>query len=620
MAALVRVDNLNTTASVLPVPSADNLNVPAALGNSPVSPTGLVATPLNTGASLTWSAPSGSFDSYQVTARAPGRADRVYTLSTDLTAAVLSTLVNTETWTLSLVALNGEDASLPTVTTVTPTAASGALPGTEQAPVPGLPDPPVLNTVLAGDESLQAQWTPAAWSGGTGILSWRVMVGELPYTVPIPTAVRGNVDQLSNGTNYDVQVIASNAQGDSTPSNIVVATPVAGRTHYTPEEVEPPTTVLIPAPTMVAFSPQSTFAPGRWIGVTSEVRGPIKQLALVETYRDPTTGIARVSDSFPITPSCGVVWYTSVDFGAPDSRASVQELPEADGTLDTTRYTGARQVSIEGVVLDNAYGEMPAANGWNTAVGWNSASWFTSLLSGWASPARRFRLYWTDEIGRSRFMDVRGDTFTSQVDRGSASYRSFQLNLVNPSGKIYSLLPGSGARVTADGRHTVPIKVSGAEAPGRVYPEPAPYLRDYPEIPFGYDSISYQGTTPNGCVVEINSGSATLQSPRVTFTAPNGSVSSVGLTGVTIPTHTTLTFDTTERTVTTRADNSATVLNRERYLVAPLVWPRLYPGINLNAPTTQARSRGYNRIDFSSSPAAAIDATMTVLFHEADLL
>jgi hypothetical protein len=315
-----------------------------------------------------------------------------------------------------------------------------------------------------------------------------------------------------------------------------------------------------------------------------------------------------------------VVWYTSVDFGTPNVRESSQENPQADGVYDTTQFTGARQVSIEGVVLDNAYGDVPADNGWDTSVQWNSASWFTSLLSAWASPARRYRLYWTDEVQRSRFMDVRGDSFTSQIDKGSAGYRTFQLNMVNPAGRIYSLLSGVGTSITDDGRHTVPIRVSGAEAPGRVYPEPGPYLRNYPALAFGYDSIRYQGTTPNGCVVEVNSGSSTLQSPRVTFTAPNGSVSSVGLAGVTIASHTTLSFDTSERTVTTRADNSATVVNVERYLDAPLVWPRLHPGINLNAPTTQARSRGYNKVGFSSSPAAATDATMTVLFHEADLL
>jgi hypothetical protein len=362
-----------------------------------------------------------------------------------------------------------------------------------------------------------------------------------------------------------------------------------------------------------------------------ETMGAIKQLALAETYVDVGTQQIRVRDSFPITPSFGAVWYRTVDFGFPDVRSSSQDLPQADGTYDETRFTGARNITIEGVIIGNAFGNLPVLNGWSSEVEWNSPSWFASQLGAWASPSRRFRLYFTDEIGRSRFMDVRGDSFSADVVRNSEDYREFQLGMVNPSGKVYSFTPGdpaaAGSSVTLDGRHRQYIDLAGTGNAGRVYPEPGPYLRNYPDPSVGSESIRYRGTVANGCLIQVNSGAGTLNSPRVKFMAPDGSTAEIGLATMATPiaANTTLTFDTVNRTVTSQLNSAgATVVNLSQYLRAPLQWPLLKTGLNYETPSGAPAAwagrgiRGYNFVSFTG--AADSTATLSVSYYDADLL
>lgn len=353
------------------------------------------------------------------------------------------------------------------------------------------------------------------------------------------------------------------------------------------------------------------------VGSTEAVQmtGAIRQLALVQTYVDPPTKTVMVGDSLAITPSFGCVWYRTVDLGWPDVRSSIQEAPSADGSFDTTQYTGSRSIEITGVVIGDAYGNSPQEYGWPTDVGWNSASWWLSRLAAWASPSRRYRLYLTDESGVQRYLDVRGDSFASSFEKQSADVREFTLGLVCPSGKLFTFDTSPSA--SPDGRTVTKIQPGSSAKPGRVYPELGPYLRNYPPAAGGSNMVSYRGTVPAPFTCSVYTSDAVMTRPRLTVTAPDGTQRTVGLDGVTIPARTTITIDTAERTVTMREDNSTTDQPLAAYLTAPLSWPVLKPGQNY-AVAGAAGSSGYNAVSFTAASLAAT-TTITILHNAADL-
>lgn len=343
----------------------------------------------------------------------------------------------------------------------------------------------------------------------------------------------------------------------------------------------------------------------------------MRKIALSETYVDPLDKAVKVTDSFPICPSFGAVYYTTLDFGFPAVRESVQDLPQADGTYDETQYTGARNITLEGIIAPD-FGDEPVLSNWPTDIQWNSTSYWISTLTAWASPARRYRLFFEDEIGRNRFMDVRGSGFNAKVEKFSDQKREFQLQMVNPSGKIYSMATGEGT--TLDWRYKVPILMEGGEEDG-ITPPFIPPLTFPPGI-VGETEIKYGGTVPNGVLIEINTGNGTMQGPRVRFTSPTGLVSDIGLDiSLTIPAGATLSIDTVNRTVSYRMANSSTEQNVSQYLRAPLQWPQLRPGINRSALDASANIRGFNKVEFNTAADTLFDpsATMNVIYHEADL-
>ncbi len=350
-----------------------------------------------------------------------------------------------------------------------------------------------------------------------------------------------------------------------------------------------------------------------------QMSGAVKQLALVDTYVDRDLLVTRVRDSLKLTPSWGAIWYRSVDIGWPDTRASVQDRPGSDGTLDQTQYTGARVVSVDGVVLQNAFEGAPAVNSWPSDIGWNSASYWCAVLAAWCAPARRVRLYLTNDSGVARFMDIRGDSFTSEYVKESGGYREFNAQWVCPSGKLYEFATGEDA--TDDGRHLATIVPQRASIAGRVYPELGPYLRDYPAAGIGSTSVQYRGTVPNGFEMRLIAGSSALIGPQVTVTAPDGTTSVIGISSAAaaqIQAGGMLIIDTVNRTVVMRSGGADQ--NWAQYLTAPLTWPVLRPGINRNLdPSSPLAQRGYNAFAFVASSSPASDSFIEVRWYNADL-
>jgi hypothetical protein len=331
--------------------------------------------------------------------------------------------------------------------------------------------------------------------------------------------------------------------------------------------------------------------------------GAIKQLALVETYEDDF-GVIRVLDSFRITPSFGAVWYRSLDIGFPAVRTSSQENPGADGTYDETQFTGARSVGLTGVAINNAFGDLPDDNGWTPEIGWNSSSWFITELSAWASPGRRCKLYFTDDSGVARYMEIRGDSFSAPLDKDAGNYRAFNAGFINPSGKIFSFNEDPGA--TPDGRNIKVVGQTTVASAGRTYPELGPYLRDYPHLlPSG---LVYQGSVSNGFVAKAYAGNTPMTNPRIKVTGPDGQVQSIGISGYSAPAGTVVIFDTINKTITASDGTSL-----DQYKTAPLQWPVLKTGRVAGQP------RGSNQIDFQIDTGST-DAYVEIIWNDADLM
>ena len=140
----------------------------------------------------------------------------------------------------------------------------------------GPPDAPHLDLLVAGDGSMQAQWTPPVYNGGAEIRVWEVVANGVVYRVDNPLAITGNMTGLENGTEYTVIVRAINDQGTSPDSNALAATPLAGLAVYGAETLAvtmgAPVRPRIKPPPIYAFFPkgvnnsQGYFSPRNWAG------------------------------------------------------------------------------------------------------------------------------------------------------------------------------------------------------------------------------------------------------------------------------------------------------------------------------------------------------------------
>lgn len=331
--------------------------------------------------------------------------------------------------------------------------------------------------------------------------------------------------------------------------------------------------------------------------------GHFEEIALVEIYEDEN--LNKVQDSLLITPSFGAIWYTDLDFGYPTIRESVSDLPDDSGTYDETRYHGSRSVSLSLVVLDKAFDGIPLTAGWDPSINWDSAGYWVSRLAGWMLPAKRYALHFRRKGQEARWMDIRPAGMSAPVTMDQRGTLSVQMQWVCPSGRMYSWNDAYNPALTSqtatkDGRHRKDIKPVDSSIPGREYPEPDPYVRDYPARPKGTDSVLYSGTAPNGFVVNLRAEGSNMVDPRVEVFHPNGSLAgSIGLT-YTVAAGDYVHIDSTAKTVSlngpARSDNR---LNQ--YLTAPTKWPVLNPGRDPLAATNTAKLPGYNRIDFSAS-------------------
>jgi hypothetical protein len=351
--------------------------------------------------------------------------------------------------------------------------------------------------------------------------------------------------------------------------------------------------------------------------------GAYKEIAIAEVYRN-AAGETQVHDSVRICPSFGVIYYTSVDLGYPAVRSATQELPQADGVLDQTAYTGARSVSIGLKILNNAFGDLPTKEGWSPLVGWNSASWWVRYLSSWVTASRRVRLYLRDDTGHYSWMPLVGNQAPSAVSRESAWNRDMLLSFTNPTGKLYSFSRSQDA--TMDGRNVVRVRQTNVQVAGRPYPQvyepwpdPPPPASPYPQKTYpprpGATNIIYEGSVSNGFLARVHVvGSIAMEGPAITVTAPDDSVSEMALSPLLeLAPGTIVEFDSNAKTIRSYpASSPSTVSDRDGYKIGALTWPQLKPGFKIGYP------QGRNLIEFTMT-AGDPECYAEIFYQNADL-
>lgn len=313
-------------------------------------------------------------------------------------------------------------------------------------------------------------------------------------------------------------------------------------------------------------------------------RGVLTHLALFQG--DNSSGNLRApldpTKSLLLTPSFGAIWYQNLDLGFPEIRASSQEIPDGNGSYDTTSLHGARGVSIDFTVLDDAFAGLESfIPGFDPA--WNSAAYWVSVLGAWMSPERRdTRLYLGFKgQARKRWMDVRSAGMSPPISGEDGDQIEVQLNFVNPSGRMYGYDEGPSS--TPDGRTRTVVRYGAAPIPGITFPLLFNPTLDFPARPPGTDEIISYGTvsTPFSAKLVSDASVATLN-PRITVQHldENGRedfpAQSIGLDGYTVAAGQHITIDTATETIFVGDDRSQRL---GRY-IGRGVFPVLRPGIN----------------------------------------
>ncbi|MGZ4493439.1 MAG: fibronectin type III domain-containing protein [Nocardioides sp.] len=205
------------TAAFAPSTSAVSSYTVTAAPTAPAAPTGVTATPGDTSATVSWTAPNdggSAITKYTVTFTPSGGMPT----SVDVmgTSTTLSGLVNGTQYSVTVSATNGvgtgPSSSAVTVTPKAPTA----------------PDAPTALAATPGNGQLALTWTAPAANGSaiTGYEVTSTPAGGTPTTVSTgSTATSYTLSGLTNGTAYTVTVAAVNGVGTGPDSAAVTATP-----------------------------------------------------------------------------------------------------------------------------------------------------------------------------------------------------------------------------------------------------------------------------------------------------------------------------------------------------------------------------------------------------------
>jgi hypothetical protein len=246
-------------------------------------------------------------------------------------------------------------------------------------------------------------------------------------------------------------------------------------------------------------------------------------LTLVDEYDTLTIRPEVVTASDPIVCK-------SWDLGAPEVRSTMAENATADGTLDTSGYTGARTVTMDLQILGDTF-YSPYA--------------YAERLAAMTHPARRPKLFITrnspEARGQQWELQLRGNPFSISYGRRAAAMLEMQLSFTAPLGYLLGPLQGYESTWASDTTSTgfglptgFPMSTGTAAADnpyidlsigGSAPVHPVIYIYGYskdPEIRGDTGEVfKFAGlTVPTGQFVEIDMAAGTVRMAA----APDASV------------------------------------------------------------------------------------------------
>ena len=217
-----------------------------------------------------------------------------------------------------------------------------------------VPSAPTEVSAVAGNTTITVSWTavPATDNGGSDITTYTatataagVDTNTCTVTVTDTTATSCTITNLTNRIEYSVTVVATNAIGDSTPSNVVMATPVAPLTFGTASIENQDYTVGKP----ISVAPLPPAAAGTGTGDLRYALAPIPPgLTFTTATRtltgtptmvfDPDTLTYTVTDSSEPTPATAALTFmVRVDATVPSAPTEVSAV--AGNTTITVSWT-----------------------------------------------------------------------------------------------------------------------------------------------------------------------------------------------------------------------------------------------------------------------------------------
>ncbi|WP_240777517.1 fibronectin type III domain-containing protein [Nonomuraea basaltis] len=299
---------------------------------------------------LTWAPPPSGGEAvttYRISIQ-PG--DRTVEVAGDATSTVVKSVDNGTAYTFTIVAVNGNGASQPSLP-------AQATPRPGQAPLP-----PVILRTVPGDGRITLQWLPAG-DGGAPLTGYTLSAHPDGPTVNLPAdAMSGTLTGLVNGTAYSVRLTSANAIGTGEASLAGQITPAARQAPGPPADLEATAVadgqveVIWTPPTFSGSVPISAYtvlaSPGGTSVTQRECTSQQERCSAVVTGLDPAT-------EYTFTATA-----TSADGTSPASAATApiratlrmkaeawQLSPAAAQTLTAVRDDGT-------LIFDNAPAEV----------------------------------------------------------------------------------------------------------------------------------------------------------------------------------------------------------------------------------------------------------------------